>query len=82
MITVRAFAQVREVTGEDTFTLSLSTPTATVSEIKELLSQRSALWREVLESGVLCAVEQAVSDDNTLVSDGTEVAFFPPVTGG
>lgn len=82
MIRVKAFAQVREVTGEGDFTLSLTTPTMTVADIKKMLSERSSLWHEAINAGVLCAVEQTICDDSAQVTDGSEVAFFPPVTGG
>lgn len=82
LIRIKAFAQVREVTGEEEFTLSLETPTTTVADIKKMLCERSSHWREALDAGVLCAVEQTICDDTALVADGNEVAFFPPVTGG
>jgi molybdopterin converting factor small subunit len=31
---------------------------------------------------VLCAVNQAMARPDSPISDGDEVAFFPPVTGG
>ena len=31
---------------------------------------------------MLCAVNQALADDNLLLNNSDEVAFYPPVTGG
>jgi molybdopterin synthase sulfur carrier subunit len=40
-------------------------------------------WQEVLNrANMIRAVNQAVVPDNAALSDGDEVAFFPPVTGG
>ena len=45
------------------------------------------LWREFsgqdeLPEGVLCAVNFDYAELDHFLSDGDEVAFFPPVTGG
>jgi len=41
-------------------------------------------YAEALSSGkaIRVAVNQEVCDDKALLSEGCEVAFFPPVTGG
>jgi molybdopterin synthase sulfur carrier subunit len=31
---------------------------------------------------ILCAVNQEIANDEVVVSDSDEVAFYPPVTGG
>ncbi|MGR9051471.1 MAG: MoaD/ThiS family protein [Gammaproteobacteria bacterium] len=45
------------------------------------------IWRRVnddkpMPSNVLAAVNMDYVDNGTIVRDGDEVAFFPPVTGG
>ena len=45
--------------------------------------ERGGKWSAVLgEENMIRAVNQAVTDANTDLSDGDEAAFFPPVTGG
>ncbi|HPY42285.1 MAG TPA: MoaD/ThiS family protein [Thiolinea sp.] len=44
------------------------------------------LWQQVTQTEfpehILVARNQAYCDADTVLSDGDEVAFFPPVTGG
>ena len=80
------FAQLRE----RLHTAELSMDTAlgsqlpqTVAELREVLSGRGELWRELLTANqCLCAVNQVIVDDQQSLHSGDEVAFFPPVTGG
>jgi sulfur-carrier protein len=46
--------------------------------------KQSARHAELLAPGrpVRSAIAQVVCEDETLLVDGAEVAFFPPVTGG
>lgn len=81
MIAVKAFAQVREISGEEHCSLAIDTP-ATMSDVKSVLSQRSTQWQVALSGEVLMACNQQLVNAEHLVNDGDEVAFFPPVTGG
>ena len=46
--------------------------------------QRGEVWSQLLspERSLSCAVNQHSAAENVALSDGDEVAFFPPVTGG
>lgn len=75
-IQVKLFAHLRERYGAGECSVELPAG-ATVA----------AVWREVtgeaeLPSHVLAAVNLGYADAEATVSDGDEVAFFPPVTGG
>jgi molybdopterin synthase sulfur carrier subunit len=40
-------------------------------------------WGDVLtEDNIIRAVNQSVVEEDAVLSDGDEVAYFPPVTGG
>lgn len=79
---VRYFAGLREALGPNE-TVELP-PGATLAMLRDQLLARGGRHAEVLARGraVRCALNQAMSDEATVVPEGAEVAFFPPVTGG
>ena len=81
---VRFFASVRE--RLDCAELALDWPEAglDLDALQEQLCRKGGdLWREVLaQDNMIRAVDQVVVDGNCQLHDGSEVAFFPPVTGG
>ena len=82
-LTVRYFASIREALGSGE-TLELPGP-ATLGELRDLLIARGGRHAEALARGsaLRAAVNQVMAtDESLLLAEGTEVAFFPPVTGG
>lgn len=79
---VRYFAALREALGPGE-SVELP-PGASVGALRELLMQRGGHHAEVLgrQRAVRCAVDQVMADEDVLLHEGAEVAFFPPVTGG
>ena len=83
MIQLRYFASLREKIGLGDETVALPEAIATVGGLQQWLQDRGEPWREALaDERLLVAVNQEVGDRETAVSDGDEVAWFPPVTGG
>ena len=80
-ITLKTFAQTREITGEDNITLNLS-DNSTIETVLSQLKTRSDKWALALEGSVLTARNQELCNTETVLSDGDELALFPPVTGG
>jgi molybdopterin synthase sulfur carrier subunit len=81
-VQVRYFASLREALGSgDTLTLE---PEATVGSVRDALIARSPAHAEALARGraVRTALNQTLCNEAAAVSDGAELAFFPPVTGG
>jgi sulfur-carrier protein len=74
-IEVRFFASLIEQLGTDA--ASLETPADTVAEV-----WRQATGRPTAPANTLCAINMEYAHFDDAVSDGDEVAFFPPVTGG
>ena len=83
VIRVLFFARLREQLGESRLDLSADEAGASVGELLDVLRARNPGWSEALGApNLLCAVNQQQAAHSDPVSDGDEVAFFPPVTGG
>ena len=81
-VQVRYFASLREALGGGE---AVEMPSgSTAADLRDLLLALGGRHAEVLARGraVRCALNQAICDESALLSDGAEVAFFPPVTGG
>lgn len=80
-IKVLFFASIREDLGPEI--LVSYSEGLTVASLRESLGTRGQAWGEALgQPNVFCAVNQSVVDFDYSLSDGDEVAFFPPMTGG
>ena len=82
MINVLFFASLREKLGDGT---SLAWREGlTVRDLITALARREGpVWQQALQDGqVMVAVNQEVRNADTVLGNGDEVAFFPPVTGG
>jgi len=81
-IHLRYFASVREVigTGQET----VQTQAAYVGALRLELMAISPQHAEALapQKAVRAALNQVACGEDAPLSDGDEVAFFPPVTGG
>lgn len=87
-ILVRYFASVREKLGEreslDLSDCGAQTMPRTVGDLHTWLTQRSPEHAAALDEhkGLRTAFNQTLCTADQRLSDGAEVAFFPPVTGG
>lgn len=81
-ITVRYFASIREAVG--CASEPLTTTAETVGDVRTALRTRGGAYAAALAPGeaVRMALNQTMVDEATPLSDGAELAFFPPVTGG
>ena len=75
-ITVQFFANLREHGGTQQATLPYQAPVDV-----------STVWTRSTDNmdmpdNTLCAINMEYVNRDAMVSDGDEVAFFPPVTGG
>ena len=82
-INLRFFASVRELVGTGQEVLEVAAP-LTVGEVRTLLIARGGNWEYALAHGraLRMAHNQVMCDADTVIAQGDEVAFFPPVTGG
>jgi molybdopterin synthase sulfur carrier subunit len=84
MVTVLYFARLRESLGKGSEEISLPAGVRDLEGLRALLVGRGGAWEQELAPSkpVRAAVNQEMANGNRPVSDGDEVAFFPPVTGG
>ncbi|MXP51042.1 molybdopterin synthase sulfur carrier subunit [Pantoea sp. SoEX] len=81
MIKVFFFAQIRELIGISSF--NVLEEHKNVRSLISALSQKGSYWKIALDSNkVLVAVNYTLVSINHQLTEGDEVAFFPPVTGG
>lgn len=81
-IRVRYFASLREALGAgETIDAGAA---RTLGELRDALIARGGRHAEALARGraIRCAIDQTMAAEDTPLTDGAEVAFFPPVTGG
>ena len=81
-IKVRYFASLREVLGaEEQVVLPGG---GTVGALRDHLLGLSNVHGQALarSRAVRCALNQRMCSEDSALTDGAEVAFFPPVTGG
>ena len=79
---IKYFASIREAVGVASETLE--TDATTLAGLRDELAVREGPRGAALARGraVRVALGQVMSDESALLSEGSEVAFFPPVTGG
>lgn len=84
MVKVLFFARYRELLGLSEYRVSHVPVDTSIGLFKrQLIAENDPLWAQVLEAdNIVQAVNQTVVDDDYVIVDGDEVAFFPPVTGG
>jgi molybdopterin synthase sulfur carrier subunit len=83
-IQLRFFASIREKLGTAQEVVSVPDHVQTVGDVRQFLRERGNAWAEALAEGraLKMACNQQMADAATKITEGCEIAFFPPVTGG
>lgn len=81
-IRLKFFASIREGIGHSDETLQTSS--SNVGQVRDELIARGGVYADMLSRDrvLRCAFNHTMVSDDTPISEGGEVAFFPPVTGG
>ncbi|KRI01068.1 molybdopterin converting factor subunit 1 [Curvibacter sp. PAE-UM] len=81
-VNVKYFASIRESVG--TGSEPLQTTATTLGALRDELIARGGAHAQSLARGraVRVALNQVMSGEDAALTEGCEVAFFPPVTGG
>jgi len=83
MIKVLYFARLRESLGLTEEAMEIADG-LTVQDLMAKLAERGEPWNLEFDGcrPLRAAVNQTLVSNQTLIRNGDEVAFFPPVTGG
>ena len=78
------FAKVKELVGLDDEIIDLPSSVMTFDDLKYYLILRGAPWSEIFlpQNATRCALNQNLMNSNFNIEAGSEIAFFPPITGG
>jgi molybdopterin synthase sulfur carrier subunit len=81
-ITLKYFASIRETIGQGSERVTTQAPTLQALRVE--LITRGGAYAQALAHGraVRMALNQDLCEESAALSEGCEVAFFPPVTGG
>jgi molybdopterin synthase sulfur carrier subunit len=79
-IKIKFFASLRERVGKSEAELEATFCDA--ADLTTLKVWQATTGKDTLDSNILIAINMEYVDSQHVVSDGDEVAFFPPVTGG
>ena len=83
-IHLKFFASLREAVGTASETVMLPADVRSAGDVRAFLQARGGVWAEALAEGksLRIACNQQMVDASAPLSEGCELAFFPPVTGG
>ncbi len=73
------FASLKEQLLTDSDIIDLTTNTS----VLELKKQLSAKYNyQFIDNNIICAINYSIADNDDIIKNDDEVAFYPPVTGG
>jgi molybdopterin synthase sulfur carrier subunit len=76
------FASLKDIIGQGNYSIELVLPLS-IAQLKQQLANELDNGEALLGNGIQSSVDFEFTRDDDLVSENvTEVAFFPPVTGG
>jgi molybdopterin converting factor subunit 1 len=79
-VTVRLFARLRDLAGQTAVACEVPAGASVADVWRAMVAAHGAL--EPFGGSVSCAVNEDFARMTTVVADGDEVAFLPPVSGG
>jgi molybdopterin synthase sulfur carrier subunit len=83
-VELRFFASVREALGVSNESVEIPESIVNIGDVRAWLRTRGGVWSETLAEArsLRMACDHVMTDASQRITEGCEVAFFPPVTGG
>ena len=84
MITILYFARLKEALNYSTEKIDLPADVNSIAALKLHLAKRGEAWANLFngQQTIRAAINHALVENDEVIKNGDEVAFFPPVTGG
>ena len=82
MIKLVFFASLREALGCESLELEFEGPLRLSEMIKQVEEKKESIGARFSQASLKIAINKEIVVNDELLSDGCEVAFLPPVTGG
>jgi molybdopterin synthase sulfur carrier subunit len=84
LITVLYFARLKESLNYSTEEIDLPSDVSSIVALKLYLAKRGEAWANLFngQQTIRAAINHALVENDAVIKNGDEVAFFPPVTGG
>jgi len=82
MVNIRFFAVLKKLLGRDSMQIELQNSLTLKDLIDRLEADIPSIRSIIREGRTLIAVNQEVATDETVISNGDEIAFLPPFAGG
>lgn len=82
MLRILYFARLRDELDCGEEQIEYQPDWMTIADLKHTLSERDPRWQKAFSGTILHSVNHAIAPADQVISDGDEIAFFPPVTGG
>jgi molybdopterin synthase sulfur carrier subunit len=84
LITVLYFARLKESLNYSTEEIDLPADVSSIAALKLHLAKRGEAWANLFngQQTIRAAINHALVENDAVIKNGDEVAFFPPVTGG
>jgi len=84
LITILYFARLKESLNYSTEEIDLPADVNSIAALKLHLAKRGEAWANLFngQQTIRAAINHALVENDDIIKNGDEVAFFPPVTGG
>jgi molybdopterin converting factor subunit 1 len=82
MISIKYFANLKEVAGKESEELTASDGMNLEDLCLQLEKSQSQIVEMIRQKNVMVAINQEMATMDSTIKDGDEIAFLPPFSGG